>query len=308
MVLQQKHPKQHGAALITALLVVAIIVAFVSTLVASQHIAIRRTRQMLDADQAFFYALGVEDWAIGQLIDDWGQAQRPWPIIFGPTPIVGGSISGSIEDLQARFNLNNIATGKRSEFNQLLVGVGMSSEQANALGRTLAAWVNKSRSNEFVARYQNHSPPYQEAKQKLVSVSELRLIDGVSAAVYQALLPFVSALPEETSINVNTAPYEVLMTISGTMQAEMARDIIEYREKNNGIQDLAELKAIPSLVDYQVNEGRMTLQSQYFLAKAYVTLGKQQFIMYSLLFREGAVRNQQTEIKIDILWRSQGMY
>lgn len=301
--------KQQGAALITALLIVAITVGLVSVFVVRQRIALRRTQQMFNSDKAYFYALGVEDWAISVLAADIDAPSHPWPITFGPTSIPGGSVMGEIEDAQARFNLNNLNSGA-DEFIRLLLNLNtpMTLARAQTLVQSIRAWEKKSNDAPLIRAYQEHEPPYHPAQRLLTSVSELRLIDGVDATLFQALLPMVFALPEVTAININTAPLAVLMTLDKTTTLASAQSIIAYRVQNNGIKSLNELKNIPDFADYKIDKKRMTIKSNYFLVSAYVTLGKQQFIMYSLLNRTKEKRAQKTSVKIVTLWHSQGMY
>ena len=56
------------------------------------------------------------------------------------------------------------------------------------------------------AYYTSLDKPYRPANQLFASVSELRLVKGMTEELYLHLLPLVSALPEtDTQINVNTA-------------------------------------------------------------------------------------------------------
>ena len=57
---------QRGVALITALLVIALVVVVAVAMASRQQIDIRRSANILDADQAYELALGVEAWEIGR--------------------------------------------------------------------------------------------------------------------------------------------------------------------------------------------------------------------------------------------------
>jgi type II secretory pathway component PulK len=55
--------------------------------------------------------------------------------------------------------------------------------------------------------------PYRAANALIASTSELLLVRGFTAAIYREVAPYVTALPERTLINVNTAKLEVLRTL-----------------------------------------------------------------------------------------------
>lgn len=107
------HSTQSGIALLTAIFVVALATIAAVALLSSSAIALRRSANLQESEQASWYAEGIESWArsllaiqaqtakVDALGDAWAQ-----PIAF--IPIDQGRISGRIEDLQGRFNLNNL--------------------------------------------------------------------------------------------------------------------------------------------------------------------------------------------------------
>jgi len=104
---------QQGVALITALLISALVTVAAVAMASRQQLDVRRTGNMLEADQAYMYALAAEALAIQVLNVDRGLNQIDtlddiWNEELPPTIIEGGMISGSIDDLQGRFNLNNL--------------------------------------------------------------------------------------------------------------------------------------------------------------------------------------------------------
>ena len=101
-----------GAALITALLLVAFVVMTVSLLIDTQKISIKTTEQFIDSTNSYYNALGVEDWALGYFKIQWanqtGSNKADWPKVLPQMLIPGGKIKGRIHDLQGMFNINNI--------------------------------------------------------------------------------------------------------------------------------------------------------------------------------------------------------
>ena len=83
---------------------------------------VRRTTMLLYRDQAIQVALGAENWIASILRQDLEDGETDhlgeiWASELPPLPIDGGDVFGAIEDLQGRFNVNNLidADGKVHE-------------------------------------------------------------------------------------------------------------------------------------------------------------------------------------------------
>ena len=115
--------KQRGVALIIAMILVALATILASKLTYDGFIEQRRTVGVLAAEQALQFGFGAEALAADVLVQDlqsggattlagpWAQATPPLPITpqsdAEGEPI--GTLQGSLEDMQGRFNLNNLA-------------------------------------------------------------------------------------------------------------------------------------------------------------------------------------------------------
>ena len=97
---------------------------------------LRRTEVALAADQTLMYLQGAEAWAAEILHED--QMESPdsdhlgekWAFRLAPLTVEGGLITGRLEDLQGRFNLNNLINSQgeedqvsRSIFERLLLSL-----------------------------------------------------------------------------------------------------------------------------------------------------------------------------------------
>ena len=82
---------------------------------------LRRTTSALAADQGLFFLQGAEAWAGDILRQDQVDSIESdhlgeiWAADLPPIPVDGGVISGRVEDLQGRFNLNNLVTPQGEE-------------------------------------------------------------------------------------------------------------------------------------------------------------------------------------------------
>ena len=141
--------RQRGVALITVLLVVAIVTVVSAAMVARQQLSIRASSNQLQARQAWHYALGGEALAQAILARDLrtgatgepgasGEAAavdhllEPWAQPLPAFEIDQGEILVRIEDLAGRFNLNDLLrdqqpnTAAVEQFRRLLLRLQIS--------------------------------------------------------------------------------------------------------------------------------------------------------------------------------------
>ncbi|MGZ8460845.1 MAG: general secretion pathway protein GspK, partial [Candidatus Deferrimicrobiaceae bacterium] len=79
--------------------------------------------------------------------------------------------------------------------------------------------------------------PYRPKNDLFDTIGELRLVRGVTKEVFEKLLPFVT-VSSSGKVNINTAPKEVLMSLSagtdlaevGAIDGKTADEIIAYRK------------------------------------------------------------------------------
>ncbi len=91
-------------------------------------------------------------------------------------------------------------------------------DQALTLAKNVTFWLSfvGMGTNTFDPIYQQKSPPYRAAHRLMISASELRLVDGFNSDLYQALSPYIIALPQVgTTIDVNAASEAVLIAGGG---------------------------------------------------------------------------------------------
>lgn len=309
--------RESGVALLTALLVTAIVAVIAVNMVARQQIDIRRAGNIFDADQAYLYALGIESWAQGMLAKDMQKdpaapkvdgLNDDWATVLAPIKVEGGKVAGSIEDLQGRFNLNNLVGADDQPspndvriFQKLLSDAKLDPDLVYPVIDWIDKNVNFSSSNPAEdVEYTKLKPAYRAANARLVSPSELVLIKGYNAEVYRRLAPLVTALPETGSaINVNTAPPQVLMALLNIGTGE-AGALVRQRKAKPFASAADLLAALPN--GYQLPEGvSPALDSRYFLVTASSQAGRSQVQLYSLLFRDPTG-------KTTVMARAQGTY
>jgi len=109
------HHKQQGIALIVALIVTMLAVTIAATVLYRQQIHIRLSGNIAHLEQAYLYAQGMEEFA-GTILEDshkdhpnYDSYKDIWAFEGIVFPILGGTMSGQMYDLQGRINLNSLA-------------------------------------------------------------------------------------------------------------------------------------------------------------------------------------------------------
>lgn len=302
--------KQSGAAIIVALFVVALVAAAAALMIERLRTDIRRTELILNANSAYLYAQGSVAWAINQLNNDWKQ-QQPNRVI-DRTPIKspvehqdGFTIASVITDAQGYFNLNNLSDQQyQTNFTRLitLVAPDIDANQAQNITQSIIDWISLSVKNPVLDEYYlKQIPSYRAAHRPMVSASELRLVKGITADLYEKLAPFIIALPNTTPISVNNADAPVLMSLSMTLTPDAAKAVVAACRQ-------APFATAQNFLNFDVIKNnpidatKITVSSNYFLLLTNVTLGQQNLSLYTLLERVA----QGNQTKTFVLWQSIG--
>jgi general secretion pathway protein K len=286
--------RQRGVALIVALLVVALATVLIAALLNRGELANARTRNAIREMQAESYARGLEDYAAHVLMQDFQQngsssdsSSDIWAIPLPPTPVPGGQIQATMTDLDGRFNLNNLSNDAAvnpsqgswaTVFDRLLVALKLDP----SLKQNVLDWMSND-SSQTDAFYASQAVPYRRAQRMFSHVSELRLVKGFDGDTYEKMSPYVSALPPNTKINVNTASVPVLMTMTDGMTEQAAAAFWRQGHANFGV--IGDVQSqLPPPVDSSFGN-LYSVQSKYFLARCDVTLDGLPFTFYSLIER-----------------------
>ena len=266
MVTPRRHGRQAGAAILLALLIMTLVATLAAGMVWLQWRGIEVEAAERTRAQAEWLLNASLDWGNlilkssirgGQKEDDLGQ---PWATPLAETKLSsflsadgnhsaeGGPeayLSGQISDAEGKYNLYNLvidtsASGSKNarydEINRLKIlcsAIGIPEATANTLGAGMRdSW----------SAQQNGSATTGTAGQSGNSVlMPVQLDDlawyGIDPKVLKLLEPFVQLLPPAagqvpalTSINVNTAPAEVLMAALPFISRSQAQQIILARQ------------------------------------------------------------------------------
>lgn len=288
---------ERGSAVVSALMVAALVAAIGATLLVAQEAWIAQQGHLRDRQTARELMHTALHWARAILYDDRARGEvdhagETWAHTLPPIDFEGARISGHIEDAQARFNLNSLAPGGRANndaiaaYERLLDHLGLPSTLAQAT----ADWIDSDSEtrvpggaeNEYYLALPN---PRRAADAPLIDIDELLWVRGHTPAIIERLRPHVIALPSVETINVNTATVEVLAAITALPLADV-RQFVAVRETEpvTKVADLpARLPAGPLVARALLGVG-----SRYFLAHGRVRKGAVRLGLTALLDRNTA--------------------
>lgn len=304
--------KQRGVALLIALILVALATILATKLTFDGWLEQRRTLGVLAAEQALHFGMGAEALAADVLSQDLQNTQQdtlaePWAQPAQPLPLTPennpegepiGSLQGGLEDMQGRFNLNNLARvtpdGKPDpqplqQFQRLLVSVGLEPRWAG-IARD---WVDAddlpgSPDGAEDAVYTSQTPPYRTGNWPMSSPSELMNLPGFGADRYRKIAPYVTALPTATAtINICTAPAVVLESLADNLNGEYSGspEVLVNGRKTGCFPDIQTFTSVLGQTVASQIAGRFADKTSYFLLTTRITLGTTEFTLYSLLLR-----------------------
>ncbi|MCY1222100.1 Type II secretion system (T2SS), protein K [compost metagenome] len=300
--------RQAGVALLTVLLVVAVVTVVCAGLIARTQLSIRSSGNELHSRQAAQYALGGEALAEAILVRDLRQGDPRTPVDHlgeaWALPLTtfklddGGSLSVRIEDPSGRFNLNSLVRdgqlNERSirQFRRLLQRLEIEAPYTERL----VDWLdpdqepfgpNGAEDNQYLLL----QPPYRAANHAMGDVSELRLVLGMTEQDYRKLLPYVTVLPPNAPLNVNTANALVLSTLADNLDAASGGLLMAARG-TTGFRSLDAFLGQPALAGMGLEAQGLAVGSQYFNVISEVRLAGRRQVLVSTLQRgsDGKVR------------------
>ncbi len=330
--------KQHGVAIITALLIVALAATTATYLLWQQSLWTRQVENLSARSKANAVALAASQLARGQL-NEFADTKNFYPLLGKPVPLAaeGASLVGMLVDEQAKFNVNNLIygnepppsptpaptpapTGQGAQakppappnpgaakprtneelFQKLLEELKL----PPALTDSLKAWISENGQQQDDLDYLSLNPPYRSAHRRMVDINELYRVKGFTPEIVEKLRPYITALRNTTALNLNTAP-DILLVAAGMEESLVAR-IIKKRESSPFLKT-EDLKGV--LPDGTVLPYTVGLSSQYFVASGRVSTGNVDIGYSALLERPSATAPgapPSTAWPV-IIWQQQGL-
>lgn len=238
---KQSAPRQTGAVLIMALLILSVVAGLAVKFTGEYQLGLARAESRWHGVQAQAYLLGAENLATFLLSEDQNpevdHPGEPWAQETPPFQIDGGWVLAAVSDARSRLNLNDLGgpldperahndwrrfSPAQKRFIRLLQTFGeevpVNQDEAIAVLEAVVDWMDPdNRVSGFGGAeadyYQSLDPGYLPADAEFVSIEELRLVRYITPQLMAALRPHLVVLPPGQGLNVNTLPDRMLAVI-----------------------------------------------------------------------------------------------
>ena len=306
MIAMKNDSSQRGIALLTILVMVALATILAATIAKRQTNTSENTGYLMRQDQSLLYAKSAEAFFSELLIQDSDNGgnidhlQENWAKPMPAFPVEDGFISGRLLDESGKFNLNNLlkADGSvddsaRRWFEKLLQRVGLPAELSQAVidwqdadDETTGAMGAESN------YYQGLDPSYLASNTRFHQVEELKLVRGFEGKNYDLIAPYVTALPEATKINMNTAAPLLLASIDPKLDVKTVEQELKAKQAEftyfNSVEDLWKLNAFSGIEPQNKTDAAAWLDSKsnYFTAQIEVVLSERKRQFSSAMMRK----------------------
>ena len=289
--------RQHGAALLTAMILVTLVVTLASSMVWQQWRAVQVEQAERARTQAAWILSGALDFARLILKEDLKSGRptaltEPWATPLAEARLstflaADGSsnaddgpeafLSGSISDAQARYNLSNLVTAdgkidaeELATLERLSLAVGLDTAVAQRIANGMRDATNPG------------SDPNANAPLLPQSVAQLSWL-GIDAATVAMLETVVVVLPAAMPVNINTASREVLVGAIKGLDLATAERILQIRQRAPFKTAQAFAEQFPTLP--ALTPTRHAFKSSYFEVRGKLRLADRVLVERSLVHR-----------------------
>ena len=298
--------RNRGAAVILAILTVALVASLAAAVVREYGANVMSLTGRHDQNQSRWLARGAVDWARNVLANDMRTSAtdhtgEAWATKVPATPVDNGEVSGEVEDLSGRFDLNSVVrngvadSSNLAAYGRLLKLCGIDDDRASNLASALVAWIVRANPDGARASVSATSTaslglPRRPRQTPLVDVDELGLVEGYDHEVIERLRGFVAAFPMPAALNLNTVSPEVLAAMMPDLGIAATRLVVAERQR-------APFKDVNDFVarshrSWHAPKTGLAVVSRYFLVSGRARFGESTTRMVVLLDRQ----NQWSEI------------
>lgn len=305
--------RQRGVAVVTALLLTTLAISIVASLFWQQQVQVRSMENQRLQLQTQWIERGALDWAALVLQQDaqdnqWTSLDQIWATPLAETRLdqyierervqgesYDATLSGTMVDASARYNLINLASGGAPDkpqvevFQRLLKNLQIDPDLAARTAQFVAASqglavVDK---GEVSGGGDGQPAPTQKPAtvMKLVQLDDLLAVPGWTPALVEKLRPFAIVLPANTPVNVNTAPAEVLSALAPGLSLMTANSLVARRKQapykdavqfaNEALQGQGNELPVP-----------VTVKSDWFLVESHIKLDRASLNVEALVSRK----------------------
>ncbi|HXE95403.1 MAG TPA: type II secretion system minor pseudopilin GspK [Dongiaceae bacterium] len=253
---------ESGFALILTLVVTALMVAVVVEMIHQVYVDTSLSRSFRDGQQASILAesgatggakllqMGLSGRNYTSLSDRWA------------TPLKIDDESGSLEitvsEESGKININGLVQ-QNGEYEihtqEALQRLGKRLQLPEDIWPAVADWIDSNdiqRSGGAESSfYRTLKPPYDARNGRLLTITELSLVKGVTPEIFGKLRPYLTTFSDQAAsplptININTAPREILAALDSRIDDRMAERIAQERSIQP-FKSMGELSRVPGL-------------------------------------------------------------
>lgn len=319
--------KEQGSALLTALFI-TLLVAVIATAAAYRF---RLVAHWVGIDtttnQLTLYATGITHQASANLetyVLNWNNPSKQRALLTMPSSLEpltmqdGSTVTATIIDASSLFNINNLSYPNTQQgfINLLSYALPNQTRDENIrMTNNIVDWLSPRTTNNADQLYADLNPPYRAAHRPMQDISELRLIVGITPAIFNALKPYITTIPipehvsqinsQPTPININTAPPLVLLATSPEMNIEQAQQLYNCRLEHGIFLTVSD--ALKLCFDQTTSAPELTgtaVFSNYFFVLSQASHAQQKITVTTLLSTHQFTNNAAPHSYI--IWQAHG--
>ena len=316
--------RQRGIAILTVLVIAVLIVTLAAVIFVRQSRAVRQTDNFQSLERAWQYVFTMEQYAglqlqLDALTNQFDALTDRWAYDLPEQTVqeANGALvkfKGNLEDLQARYNLNNLVdnegklrAGQDAIVKELIKQAGLPEGYLDAI----IDWMDKDslpHGMDGAERlYYLAGPiPYQAADMPFSDSSELRLLrlemqePELKQTALQTFLSTICVIPNTTAVlsmlplkvNINTAAAPILKATG--LSNDQTRALLTARQAKKVYKTIDEYLATLNLnPQSQTDQAllanlkqRLDAKSNFFLLKGEIRINRARVFLNSVLFRD----------------------
>ena len=288
---------QTGIAVVSAMLLAALVVSIATTIIFNQQRYINRLDNHFSVIQARWLAEASINWSRAILAEDAKSGKvdhnkENWAIKLPVTPFEGGTIRGFITDEQQFCNLNNVTStnvsinDSNAFFKRLMTSLNIN---AGALD-SLIDWIDVD--SDITYPYGAEDPyyltqpiPYRTANQPLTEIGNLSRVKDFNGDNIARLKQYCVVLPEKTTTNINSVSPELLALMLPNL-SEFDVEMIIAGRNAHPIENIAEINKQLEQKKITLSEDEFSVGSRFFLVTSQTQFGKSTINEEALLKRD----------------------
>lgn len=299
----QRLVRQQGMAVIAVLLIVAVIAVLAASLLGRQAMVIRSLQGEQIRAQARWLLRGEVGRAQLLLRDEarrdvLTRAGGAWsqPVLGRPAGQLAGMparISSELIDEQGKFNLRNLVVQgapvatELAAFSRLCELLGVEAEQAALISRwmVLALGGTPGEAPPVGRRGEegDAAPAGPPAGLRPRVVEDLLAVPGVAPASLVRLKPYITMLPQQTWVNANTAPAEVIAALVPGLPLERAQALLLARDRGQWFLSQGDFAHRLQMPELDTSQLRLGVNSRWFQFAAAVEAGRTRMVLRALV-------------------------